>query len=427
MAVAISAQIHPRTAGGVESNLFSMLRSEFWNEQNLDLKLLALPPYARELSEAIGHRLPVVSWELGEELGDRTFPRDVSRGRFIRERLNRLRPAFDAAVLLYRVLRHGRKAPSEEKVDRVLRRLGVRAVHFPTSNLFRTNMPFVYEPWDLQFLHFPDFFDPGEIRLRRIKYTYGCTNSAIVVTPTRWVKDDLVSRLNIDPKKIAVVRRGSDFAVTKVSDAQYMERLCAWGLDPGFAFYPAMTFPHKNHLTLLRALAHLKEKKGLRIPLVMTGRRYGSYWPVVEKAIAQKNLGDQVRVLGSVPELTLAALYRGAHAVVFPSVFEGLGLPLLEALRHGTPVIAARASCIPEVVGRAGILFDPTDHLALADVLERAWLEPGWVRQPLQHAPEQLELFSWGKARKMFGALYRKIGGKSLSAGDQSLIAEATS
>lgn len=411
----------------MESNLLSMLRSDFWSEQDLDVALLAMPLHAQALAEATQRRLRVIPWKLGEDIFARKFDSDVKRGRFVRERLGPLRPAFDTAVLLYRTLRYGRRAPSAEKVDRALRRMGVRAVHFPSPNLFRTGLPFAYEPWDLQFLHFPEFFDPADVEMRCIKYRYGCDNAAVIVTPTRWVKDDLVARLGIEPRKIAVVRRGSDFAVGKGSDTRYIEWLCALGLDPGFAFYPAMTFPHKNHLTLFRALAHLRDKKRLRIQLVMTGRQYQPHWPTVERAIEENGLADQVFVLGRVSEAVVATLYRSAHAVVFPSVFEGLGLPILEAFQHGTPVIAANASCIPEVVGRAATLFDPHDNLALAEVLERAWLEPEWAKKPLQHAPEQLALFDWDKARRIYRALYRQLSGKSLNAEDQSLITEATS
>ena len=422
MTIAISAQICPSAGGGVEANLLSMLRSDFWSDAQVDLTLLAIPAYARELSRALDDRMRVIPWTLGEDVVKKDFPRDVATGRRIRERLGVLRPAFDAAVLLYRLLRYGPRAPSEQKVDRALHKIGVRAVHFPTLNVFRTALPFVYEPWDLQFLHFPHFFDAEELERRHLTYAYGCSNAAAIATPTRWVKDDLVSRLNVDPRKVVVIRRGSEYAHTKLSDAQYVERLCACGVKPGFAFYPGMTFPHKNHLTLFRALAHLKERKRLRIRLVMTGRPFDAYRPAVERAIASNDIADQVHVLGSVSEGTLAALYRGAHAVVYPSLFEGLGLPLLEALKNRTPILAANATCIPEVVGRAGILFDPLDHVAMAEILERAWLEPEWVRRPLEHAQAQLDLFDWTKARRSFRAVYRKLTGATLGAEDEALL-----
>jgi glycosyltransferase involved in cell wall biosynthesis len=426
MTLAISAQICPWAGGGVESNLLSMLRSDFWNGQHLDLTLLAMPIYAKDLSKAIDGRLPVIPWKLGEEIVKGAYPSDVARGRQLREKLGPLRPAFDASVLLYRWFRYGRTAPTAEKVDRALRRLGVRAVHFPTSNLFKTTLPFCYEPWDLQFLHFPDFFDADELERRKLKYAYGCANAAVIVTPTRWVKDDLVARLGIDPAKIVVIRRGSTFATEPLTDAQFMERLCAYGIAPGFAFYPAMTFPHKNHLTLFRALAYLKEKKGLRIPLVMSGRPYASHAAAMERALATTGIADQVHRLGAVSEATLAALYRGAHALVYPSLFEGLGLPLLEGLHNRTPVLAANTTCIPEVVGRAGILFDPLDHVAMAETMERAWREPEWVRKPLEHAPAQLALFDWHQARRTFGALYRRMSGASLSIEDERLLQDAS-
>jgi glycosyltransferase involved in cell wall biosynthesis len=298
-------------------------------------------------------------------------------------------------------------------------------MHFPTSHLFRTALPFVYEPWDLQFLHFPQFFDQEEINRRNVTYRYGCERARMVVTATRWIKDDIVARFGIDPQKILVIRRGSEFARANITSTQCAEQLRLHRLEPGFAFYPAMTFPHKNHITLLRALGYLRDNKRLRIPLVMSGRPYPAHQPVVERFIAENHLGDQVRVLGSITEQTLAALYRGAHAVVFPSLFEGLGLPLLEALSHRTPILAANTTCIPEVVGRAGILIDPLDHLAMADTLERAWVDPGWLRQPLEYASGQLQLFDWGAGRKAFRALYRKISGITVGVEDELLLRSA--
>jgi glycosyltransferase involved in cell wall biosynthesis len=147
----------------------------------------------------------------------------------------------------------------------------------------------------------------------------------------------------------------------------------------------------------------------------MTGRPYAPNSAAIERAIAETDVGNQVRRLGVVPEPILAALYRGAHALVYPSLFEGLGLPLLEAMHNRTPVIASNTTCIPEVVGPAGILFDPFDHVTLATAMERAWREPEWVKEPLKHAASQLQLFDWQPARKTFGALYRKVTGATLS------------
>jgi glycosyltransferase involved in cell wall biosynthesis len=421
-ALAISAQISPSMAGGVESNLLSMLRSHLWSDIDVDLVLLATPAYARSLADLLESRLRVIPWQLGEDILTRHFPGEVVRGRRIREILGPFRSAFDAAVRLYRVSRYGLAAPSEKEVDRVLAQIGVHAVHFPSSNLFRTNLPFIYEPWDLQFLHFPDFFDREELERRRTKYNYACENAAFIVAPTRWVKEDLISRLKVDSRKVVVIRRGSDFASTKLSDAQYTDLIRSAGVEPGFAFYPAMTFPHKNHLTLFRAIAYLKFKKGLTIRLVMTGRPYEPFAPTIERAIRDSGVSDQIRMLGPVAEAMLAALYRAAHAVVYPSLFEGLGLPLLEGLKHGAPVLAANATCIPEVLGRAGILFDPLDYVSMADAIEQAWRDREWVRRPLQYADEQLALFDWGEARKVFQALYRKVTGTRLRPEDHRLL-----
>lgn len=230
-----------------------------------------------------------------------------------------------------------------------------RFVHFPTD------LPFLYEPWDLQHRHYPEFFTLPEYKRREFVYRRGCERAALVITATHWIKDDIVRLYGIERSKIAVILRASKFTAKQLSDAQRRALLAELGVPDQFIFYPAMAFPHKNHVRLFEALTILRDKRGISPTLVMSGRIHKPYWPEVMKHIRQYRLSDQVRALGRVSEDQLTALFQSAQFMVFPSLFEGLGLPLLEAFMHRLPVVAAAATSIPEVVGDAAMLFNPHD------------------------------------------------------------------
>jgi glycosyltransferase involved in cell wall biosynthesis len=186
-----------------------------------------------------------------------------------------------------------------------------------------------------------------------------------------------------------------------------------------------MTFPHKNHLRLFEALAILRDRHGIVLPLVCTGRPYEPYLRTVQQASVQHGLADQVFMLGAVQYETLGALFRGAWALVFPSLFEGLGLPIVEALQAGLPVIASDATCLPEVAGEAALLFDGRRVESIVETLAAAHRQPDLLERARRAAPATLARFSWPKAAATFVACYRAVGGLPLDPEQARLYEEA--
>ena len=131
----------------------------------------------------------------------------------------------------------------------------------------------------------------------------------------------------------------------------------AYGITGPFFLYPAITYPHKNHLTLLRAFADLRSTHP-DANLVLTGGEAKAE-PAVRNEISRLGLVDHVKRLGRIPRGDLETLLDAATAVTFPSLFEGFGIPVLEAMTHGRPVISSNTTSLPDVVGDAGILIDP--------------------------------------------------------------------
>jgi glycosyltransferase involved in cell wall biosynthesis len=429
--VAINAQVNPATPGGVETNLLSLLEAlrAFRGDGQIEVAVLALARYREAFVRRFGDMADVIDWPFGQncEQFRPLPPRPAERGQTVRKAFGRHAHLFDRAVETYRRARYGQDSTGfPGKIDRSLRARGVRVVHFPTPQFFGTTLPFLYEPWDLQFLHYPEFFTPEEYAWRDTTYRAGCARARLVVTATRWVRDDIVRRFGIAPERVAAIPRASLLASVDLSAARREALEQELRLPANFVFYPAMCFEHKNHLRLFQALALLRERDGLRIDLVMSGRQHRPFWPTVERELERLRLGEQVRVLGAVSDEVLTFLYSKARFMAFPSLFEGLGLPLLEAMRHGLPIVAARETCIPEVVGKAAILFDGKDVEDMASAIRRGWMEPDRARATLAFAPAQLQRFDWQDAAATFAACYRSAAGSALSEEERARVSAAT-
>ncbi|HEY2943210.1 MAG TPA: glycosyltransferase family 1 protein, partial [Vicinamibacteria bacterium] len=184
--------------------------------------------------------------------------------------------------------------------------------------------------------------------------------------------------------------------------------LAALGLEPGYLFFPAHTWPHKNHRAAVEALRLLRDRHGLRMRLVCSGNPRQAQ-PALDAQIAAAGLEAQVRFLGYCPPADMPSLYRGAAALVFPSLFEGFGMPVLEAMASGCPVVCANRTSLPEVAGDAALLVDPEDHEALAEALRRvstdADLRADLRARGLAHAAR----FSWRRHVQEVASVFARV------------------
>jgi glycosyltransferase involved in cell wall biosynthesis len=344
----------------------------------------------------------------------------------IQRRSGRFAFGVDAA---HRVWWHASRTltrpPTAAQSDSVLRARGADVVHFPYAVHFQTTIPFIYEPLDLQHRHLPELFSPGERRWRDDVYRGGCERARLIVTGTRFTKQDIVWQFGIDPCKIAVIPIRSALPPTPPTQDAVMRVRRAYGLPERFLLYPAMAFPHKNHLRLFEALAVLRDRHGLNLPLICTGRLYESHSPILEQALERLGLQGQVRMLGPVPTDDLVALFGAAWALVYPSLFEGIGMPVLEALQYGLPVISSNAACLPEVAGNAALFFDPTRVEAIVEALLTAHRQPDLLERTKMAAPATLARFCWSRAARTYVACYRSAAGLQLSPEQRSLYEEA--
>jgi glycosyltransferase involved in cell wall biosynthesis len=218
---------------------------------------------------------------------------------------------------------------------------------------------------------FDEVREYAEFERREILFRSASTKAALVVTNAQEIIDALCHRYGMEPTRAVCIPFSPSHFVSRsvaageVDDATVLKK---YGLEPGYLFYPAQFWPHKNHATVLAALA-LLQKKGTTKRLVLCGSDRGARG-LVEELIARHGLADQVHILGFVPSSELAALYRNAAALVMASYFGPTNLPPLEAWAVGTPVIYPEAFAAQ--AGDAAILFDYDDPVSLADAIVKA-------------------------------------------------------
>ncbi len=305
--------------------------------------------------------------------------------------------------------------------DGTVERLGADIVHFTFQDGFITSVPSLYQPWDLQHLHLPEFFSATDHARREVIYRAFCAQAATVVTASKWVKRDLVAQYGIAADRIAVVNVPP---VTSAYSEPTLETVASMRgrrqIPDPFLFYPAQPWPHKNHARLFQALGRLRAS-GLRIRLVCSGER-NEHYPAVLRAAEEAGIRDDVDFLGFVSPTEVAALYGSAHALVFPSLFEGWGMPILEAFRAGLPVACSNATSLPDLVGDAALVFDPHDEKAIAGAIRRLWTDDALATRLADLGRQRVERFSWERTALILRAHYRQIANAPLDDDDRELL-----
>jgi glycosyltransferase involved in cell wall biosynthesis len=232
--------------------------------------------------------------------------------------------------------------------------------------------PFVYTLHDLQERFLPGFFPVHKRLGRRFVRARLARGARHVLCESRFVKESIVSLLGVPADRITVApspppRAFLDAAPSEASIRAVVER---HHLPDEYLFYPAQLWHHKNHVRLLDAFERVAARHpGLH--LVLTGSRQSGYSRMLARKRALGPLASRVIVLGYVDYAELPALYRRARMLVMPSLFESVSIPIWEAFAAGVPVCASRIQAIPEQVGDAGLLFDPTDPASIAAQIER--------------------------------------------------------
>lgn len=411
--VAIDAQVAPGTAGGVAIAVRSLVHA---------LGKLTDAPESYTIIVGTGQQYDWLKPYLGPNqslaLKTRRQPNGTPP---LHVRL--LRPLRPAVRYMRQLMETPRVWPEVPLSDGFYESLGCDVVHFPTQSYVLCALPTVYNPHDLQHLHYPQFWTPQIIAWRETVYPAGCYFAHTVVVGSEWVKNDVIRHYRVAPDKVQVIREAPS---TESLPEPTSDRLSAiqqrYELHPPFALYPANTWSHKNHIRLLQALAYLRETRGLRIHLVCTGSRYEPHWPPIETCIGELKLSPHVRFLGFVPEDDLRAIYHLAQFLVLPSLFEANSLPIFEAWLEGIPVTCSNIPALQEQVGDAAHLFDPHQVASIADAVARVSTDVTVQEDLRARGYQRLKAFNWEYTAKTYRAVYRRAAGYSLTDEDRWLL-----
>jgi len=279
-------------------------------------------------------------------------------------------------------------------------------VHFPIQAAYLTSLPSIYQPHDLQHVHYPGFFSKIDWAIRERLYRAFCEQAEYVCVQTEWSKQDIVQQYGIAPEKLVVIPWGLVFDARATHSVQAPQSAARrLGLPPQFLFYPAVTWPHKNHEVIFHALNLLKRERQRTVQVYFTGA--STEFRAKLDGIAQRlGVREQLHYLGFVTTEELRSIYRAATAMVFPSKFEGFGLPLLEAFDAGLPVLCSNASVLPEVAQDAALYFDPDSPSDLAARMIRILDDADLRRVLVERGTAVLSRYSFRDTAAAFQRLY---------------------
>lgn len=338
----------PGVVGGSEGHATGLLR-ELARDGTVEVELAVLPGFAQAHPDLAASFPTLVAPGTG---GRKVVRRVATEATWLSTQLRRRRP--DVAHHLGGTLPPGSPGPS------------VVTVH------------------DLQYRHYPQYFS-------RLKRTYlsavtpmSLRRASVVATPSRFTRDDVISAFGLDPHRVVVTPAAlpTSAPVPAEQVAQVAGKL---GLAGRWVVYPAATYPHKNHATAVRAFATVARALP-EVSLLLTGASGAGAWGSAASTLADlralvaaENLQGRVVMPGYLPSQDYQAALAGASALVFPSEFEGYGLPVVEAMAAGVPVLAAATTALPELVDGAdpgGLLLGVHDVAAWESALMQVLTDP---------------------------------------------------
>ncbi len=253
--------------------------------------------------------------------------------------------------------------------------------------------PSVVTVFDLSFVHYPQVLSPARRLYLRMFTTLSCRRANRVIGISHATAEDVHISLGIPQAKIDVAIAGYDSAAYLPLPPNEVEAFrTKQGLPDRFWLFLGTLEPRKNLVTLLDAYAALPANE--RLPLILAGGKGWDYEPIFQR-VDRYNLSDSVHFPGFVPAEDLPFWYNSAEVFIYPSVFEGFGLPVLEAMACGTPTIVSDASSLPEVVGEHGTKVPPDDVVAWSDTLRRAYRDSEWRTHARDTGLAQATQFSW--------------------------------
>jgi glycosyltransferase involved in cell wall biosynthesis len=295
-----------------------------------------------------------------------------------------------------------------------LRRIPHDIYHYPHYDLpLSSCRPAVVTIHDLKFLRFPELL-PNRLRSHYVRgaMRIGARRARHIVAVSSSTREDLEELLGVPPYRVTVIpeaaateglERGHDGTSRYVDPASLPQ-----GIRPGYLLFVGERRPHKNLVNLIRAYARAREIVPSLPDLVIVGHRHADY-AEPERTVELVRLKPHVHFFDGVGDRTLQALYAHAGVFLLPSLYEGFGLPILEAMMAGVPVLTSNISSMPEVAGDAALLVDPYDIESIAKGMCRLTEEPRLRHELITKGRLWSRQFTWQRVARATFRVYRKV------------------
>jgi glycosyltransferase involved in cell wall biosynthesis len=268
---------------------------------------------------------------------------------------------------------------------------------------------------DLSFEHLPQTFLRRSRTQLRLTVRHSARRADKILTLSEHTRGDVIETYKIDPAKVVAIPLAAPAHYGPVSEDKELQRVRHnYGIDGDYVLSVGSIQPRKNLVRLINAYAALKRSQSEnRFPkLVIVGKR-GWLYDETLRALEATGVKESIVLTGYVPEPDLPALYSGALCFVYPSYFEGFGLPPLEAMKCGTPVVVGNATSLPEVVGDAGLKVDPFDVSAIAAAIGELISDSELRRELSAKGLKRAELFDWRNTARQTLKVYEQVARKS--------------
>ena len=244
-----------------------------------------------------------------------------------------------------------------------------------------------------------------------------CRLNDVIATVSEFSKQDIAAKVGVSRDKIRVIPNGlrepnpPDEALDRALDAR-------WGLEEGFILNVGGIHERKNIPRLVQAFARLVRQHGYPGKLLITGNVSGAPYQirmkkVCDAAVTAEGVEDRVVFTGFIPDTELDSLLRRADLLIYPSLYEGFGIPVLEAMQVGTPVVTSNVTAMPEVAGGAALLIDPHSVDEMVEAMRRLLEDDALRRDLIRKGRERARLFSWERTARLYLELYQEVSASS--------------
>ncbi|MBI2685132.1 MAG: glycosyltransferase [Acidobacteria bacterium] len=249
---------------------------------------------------------------------------------------------------------------------------------------------------DVQHEFFPEFFEPGVLQWRRKNYGPSALNADVLFTLSEHAKSTIVEKFRVAPEKIVVIHLDADPEFRRPLPRNPTQAFLDLKLPTRYLYFPANFWPHKNHSNVLKGLRLAIAEGEENLHLVLSGFPAGS--EELESEVKRLGLEGKVHFKGYLDKRVIPEVYHNAIALLFATKFEGFGIPLLEALYCGTPVVTSHSGSCVEVAGDAAVLVDPLSPESIANGIRRIASDPDLRHALVARGTERVKEFSWRRA-----------------------------